>query len=71
MVKGAAKISLRNRATGEKAEFDVSGDAPQIIDMPLNWTHNIKNTGDDEMGLVIWVNEVFDQANPDTFAEEV
>lgn len=71
VVKGSAKISLRNRETGEKAEFDVSGENPTVIDMPLNWTHNIKNTGDGEMGLVVWVNEVFDPANPDTFAEEV
>jgi dTDP-4-dehydrorhamnose 3,5-epimerase-like enzyme len=62
---------LRNRETGEKAEFDVSGENPTIIDMPLNWTHNIKNTGEEEMGLVVWVNEVFDPTNPDTFAEEV
>lgn len=71
VVRGKAKISLRNRETGEKAEFDVSGENPTIIDMPLNWTHNIKNTGEEEMGLVVWVNEVFDPTNPDTFAEEV
>ncbi len=71
VVKGRAKISLRNRETGEKAEFDVSGENPTIIDMPLNWTHNIKNIGEGEMGLVVWVNEVFDPENPDTFPEEV
>lgn len=71
VIKGQAKISLRDRTTGEKAEFDVSGEDPTIIDMPLNWTHNIKNTGNEEMGLVIWVNEVFDPENPDTFPEEV
>jgi len=71
VVRGRAKISLRNRATGERAEIDVSEDTPEIIDMPLNWTHNIKNTGEGEMGLVVWVNEVFNPDDPDTFAEKV
>lgn len=71
VVDGIAQINLRNRETGEKATFNVSGDEPTIIDMPLNWTHNIINTGEKEMKLIVWVNEVFDPQNPDTYAEEV
>ena len=32
---------------------------------------NIANTGDEQMELLIWVNEIFDPEDPDTFYEEV
>ncbi len=71
VIEGSAKIRLRNRETGKVKEFNVSGGAPEVIDMPSNWTHNIENTGDDEMKLVVWINEVFNLDDPDTFPEEV
>lgn len=71
VIEGSAKIRLRNRETGEVEEFNVSGSVPEVVEMPINWTHNIENTGDNEMRLIVWVNEVFDPDNPDTFPEEV
>lgn len=71
VIEGGAKIRLRNRETGEVKEFSVLGSAPELVEMPINWTHNIENTGDNEMRLMVWVNEVFDPDNPDTFPEEV
>ena len=70
VIEGQAKITLRNIATNETKEYDVSGDQPQIVEMPVNWTHNIKNAGDAEMKLLVWVNEVFNPADPDTFPEK-
>ena len=71
VIEGKAKITLRDRKAGEIKEYYISGDEPQIIDMPINWTHNIKNIGETEMKLLIWVNEVFNPDEPDTYAEEV
>ena len=71
MVEGEAEIGLRSRETGEKVMIRVSGSEPQVVDMPIGWTHNIKNTGDSEMKLLVWVNEVFNPDDPDTFYEEV
>lgn len=76
VIEGKAKIKLRNRETGEIKEFIVSGDEPQIIEMPINWTHSVENIGGDEMKstemkLLAWVNEIFNSEDPDTFAEEV
>ncbi len=71
VIEGEARISLRNRETGEKKDIDVSGATPQIVEMPIGWTHNIKNTGDAEMKLIIWTNEVFNPEDPDTFSEIV
>lgn len=71
IIEGKAKIRLRNRGTGKIKELIVSGDEPKNIEIPVNHTHNIKNIGDSEMKLLVWVNEVFNPDDPDTFAEEV
>ena len=41
------------------------------VDSPLGYTHNIVNVGDSGMVTLMWANEVFDLANPDTFRLEV
>jgi len=71
VIEGKAKITLRNRETGEIKEFFVDGGSPEIIDIPKNWVHNIKNTGQGELKLLVWANEVYNPDDPDTFAEEV
>ena len=71
VIDGKGKIKLRNRKTNEIEEYIVSGDNPEIIEMKLNWTHNIENTGDNEMKLLVFVNEIFNSNDPDTFKEKV
>ena len=71
VIEGSALIRLRNRETNEIKEYSVSGGKPELVEMTLNWTHNIKNVGDGEMKLLVWVNEVFNINDHDTFAEEV
>ena len=46
----------------------VSGDKLQVVDIPCGYTHNIENVGDGDMVTVMWANEAFDPAHPDTFA---
>lgn len=71
VIEGSALIRLRDRQTNEIKEYSVSGSQPEVVEMTLNWTHNIKNVGESEMKLLVWVNEVFNPEDPDTFAEEV
>jgi UDP-2-acetamido-2,6-beta-L-arabino-hexul-4-ose reductase len=71
VIKGKAQIQLRKIGTSEVFDFDLSGDAPAYVDMPIWYTHNITNTGDDELLTVFWINEWFDPADPDTFFETV
>ena len=52
-------------------EYYVSGDKLEVIDIPVGYTHNIENLGNDDMVTVMWVNEIFDEKNPDTFYSEV
>jgi UDP-2-acetamido-2,6-beta-L-arabino-hexul-4-ose reductase len=71
VVRGRARMAIRAVWSDQVATFDVCGDSPVIVDMPTLHTHNITNTGDDLLYTVFWVNEVYDAADPDTFAEAV
>ncbi len=71
VVKGNGLIRLRKVESDEIVEYRVSGDKLEVIDIPCGFTHSIANVGDDDMVTVMWVNEVFDPNNADTFYEEV
>jgi UDP-2-acetamido-2,6-beta-L-arabino-hexul-4-ose reductase len=39
--------------------------------MPIWYTHNIKNIGDDTLYTNFWINEPYDEKDPDTWWEIV
>ena len=71
VIKGEAVIRFRPIYSDEVIEYPVSDKKLEIVDIPVGYTHNITNTGDSEMILVIWANELFDKENPDTYFLEV
>jgi UDP-2-acetamido-2,6-beta-L-arabino-hexul-4-ose reductase len=71
VVRGQAEICLRRVLHDEVLRFEVSGDEPAVVDMPAMWAHNITNTGSGELVTLFWSNDLFDAANPDTYAETV
>ena len=72
VVAGHGLIQERNINTGEKVEFEVSGDKIEAIHMIPGWTHNIINLSENEdLVTVMTCNEVFVPERPDTFFEEV
>ena len=71
VISGQARIQLRRIGTSEILNFDLSGDEPSFVDMPIWYTHNITNTGTNELLTIFWINEFFDPADPDTFFELV
>lgn len=53
-------------------EFRVSGERIQVVEMIPGYTHSIAILSDtDELVTVMWANEAFDPAKPDTFFEKV
>ena len=61
VVAGHGLIQERNINTGEKVEFEVSGDKIEAIHMIPGWTHNIINLSETEnLVTVMTCNEVFD-----------
>ena len=51
--------------------YRVSGEKLEVVRIPPGYTHNIINTGTEDMVTLMWANEVFDPAHPDTYREEV
>lgn len=68
VIKGKACFRFRHIGTGEVHELSTSGEKPEIVETVPGWTHDITNTGDEEMVVMLWANEIFDRARPDTYA---
>jgi UDP-2-acetamido-2,6-beta-L-arabino-hexul-4-ose reductase len=71
VIKGNARIQLRRIGTPEVINLMLSGDKPAYVDMPVWYTHNITNTGTEELYTIFWINEFFNPEDPDTFIENV
>ena len=69
--QGKDLTQRRRGAEGKILEYFVSGEKLEVIDIPPGYTHNIENLGDTEMVTVMWANEPFDPAVPDTIFEKV
>jgi len=71
VMKGKARIQLRRIGTEEILNFYLDGREPAYVDMPVWYTHNITNIGDDELYTQFWINEWYDPDDGDTFFEPV
>ncbi len=71
VIQGRAVIELRRIGTSDKLSFELDGNNPSFVDTPIWFTHNITNIGDEELITLLWVNEFFDQDDPDTYSEKV
>ena len=71
VIKGRALIQLRRTGTDKVFNFELDGDNPSFVDMPVWYTHNITNTGSEDLYTLFWTNELFDPADPDTYFEAV
>ncbi len=72
VVSGHGLIQLRKEGTNEVLNYEVSGDRIQSVIMLPGYTHNIINLSDThDLVTVMYCNEIFDPAHPDTFADPV
>ncbi|AWV99846.1 polysaccharide biosynthesis C-terminal domain-containing protein [Arcticibacterium luteifluviistationis] len=71
VIRGRALIQLRNVKEKEVLNFYLDGDEPAYVDMPIWYTHNIKNIGEEELLTIFWINEPYDPGNSDTYFVEV
>lgn len=71
VVQGQAVIRIRPVLGDAVWEYHVSGDAPAPVDMPTLHTHSIENLGEGPLLTLFWTHDLFDPANPDTFADPV
>lgn len=71
VLAGEAEIKLRKIKTNEVRTYRVSGEKPVVVDMPVLYTHNIKNIGKSDLYTLFWTNEIFNAQDSDTFYEDV
>lgn len=71
VIQGKAKIELRKVGFNKIFSFELDGNTPSFVDMPVWYTHNITNIGDEELLTVFWINEPYDPDDSDTYFEIV
>ncbi len=71
VIKGKALIQLRKIGTNEVLDFYLDGTEPAFVDMPIWYTHNIKNIGEDVLYTNFWINEPYNPEDADTYFENV
>ncbi len=67
VVSGKGVIRLRNIFSEDVEEYCVSGEKPEVVDIPAGYTHNIENLGETDMITFMWCSECFDPEKPDTY----
>lgn len=71
VIKGKALIQLRKIDSNEVLDFYLDGSEPAYVDMPIWYTHNIKNIGEEELLTIFWINEPYNAEDPDTYFENI
>jgi len=71
VITGKARFGFRHMINGEVYEVFTSGDKPEIVETVPGWTHDITNTGDEKMVVILWANEIYNRDAPDTIAAKV
>ena len=72
VVSGKALIEERKIGSDEVLRFEVSGEKIESVHMLPGYTHDIINLSETEdLVTLMWANEPFDPAHPDTFFEEI
>ncbi|MEP0212623.1 MAG: NAD-dependent epimerase/dehydratase family protein [Cellulophaga sp.] len=67
VISGKALIQLRKIGTDEVIDYYLDGKEPAYVDMPIWYTHNIKNIGEEELITLFWINEPYNQEDADTY----
>lgn len=68
VLSGAATIKMRHVLSNKIHVFNVNGNEPVAVDMPSLYSHSIVNTGDEPLLTLFWAHEIFNSAQPDTWA---
>lgn len=71
VIKGKALIRLRRIGTDEILSFELDGNEPSYVDMPIWYTHNIQNIGNEMLYTNFWISEPYDPDDADTYFETV
>jgi UDP-2-acetamido-2,6-beta-L-arabino-hexul-4-ose reductase len=68
VIQGQARFRFRHMLTGESHEIHTTAEHPRAVETVPGWTHDITNTGDSVMVVMLWANEIFNRNRPDTIS---
>jgi UDP-2-acetamido-2,6-beta-L-arabino-hexul-4-ose reductase len=71
VIQGEAVILFRKVNTDQVLEYKVSGEIPEVVDIPTGYTHSIVNIGQEDVITLFWASEIFNPDKPDTYYLEV
>lgn len=67
VIKGKGLLTLVDNNSKEKREMEIGGGNMVLVMIPPLTTHVIKNIGESELYLLVYVNEPFNEQDPDTY----
>lgn len=68
---GTGLLLLKDLKTGEEKEIIMGENDPKTVKITPGIIHAIKNIGEGDMVLLVYVDEKFDPADPDTIYEKI
>jgi UDP-2-acetamido-2,6-beta-L-arabino-hexul-4-ose reductase len=68
VIQGKACFRFRHMLSGETHEIHTTAESPRVVETVPGWTHDITNTGEGLMVVMLWANEIFDRNRPDTIS---
>ena len=68
VISGEGRFDFENIRTKETAIKKVSDKDLRMVYTVPGWAHSITNTGTNDMIVLVWASEVFDESYPDTFS---
>lgn len=71
VVKGKACFRFRHIVTDQFVQIETDAASPTVVETIPGWSHDITNTSDEEMIVLLWANEIFDRQRPDTITQFV
>jgi len=71
VLKGEARLALVDKQSEEREELMLSEDQLKLVRIPPQVSHAIENTGTEMMYLLIYIDEPYNDKDPDTFYEKI
>lgn len=68
VIQGQARFRFRHMLTDDTHEIHTTAEQPRVVETVPGWTHDITNTGDGVMVVMLWANEIFNRNRPDTIS---
>lgn len=70
VIQGKAILTITNNKTKKGREVPMGEGNMILVKIPPNHFHEIKNIGETEMLLLVYINEAFDPSDPDIYYDK-